>query len=157
MQKPKLMHTGFSCKFGKRYDKKKFFKNFSIPISHHLGRHAFQVTFCYYSSRNHIFKGNYELVHNGYLSLYKCRAEYILHLNLCFSAGRLYFLDDKGNMSQSVTVDGPVKKLLYNSHRNVLVAITKTLVLSQYSVSQDGKLTEMMKVWSKMALNRPVH
>lgn len=39
-----------------------------------------------------------------------------------------------------------MKKLLYNKHRNILVIITKSMLLSQYSVSVDGKLTEMMKV-----------
>ena len=61
--------------------------------------------------------------------------------------GRIYFLDDKGNMSPAVNLEGPVKKLLFNDQRNVLVAVTKSLSLSQYSVSMDGKTTEMMKVW----------
>eukprot|EP00057_Strongylocentrotus_purpuratus_P021032 XP_011675506.1 PREDICTED: intraflagellar transport protein 140 homolog [Strongylocentrotus purpuratus] len=69
--------------------------------------------------------------------------------NACFvggEEGHIVFMDDKGNMSQAVTVEGPIKKLLYNSHRNVMVVVTRSMALSQYSVSQDGKLTEMMKV-----------
>ncbi|XP_072167641.1 intraflagellar transport protein 140 homolog [Diadema setosum] len=69
--------------------------------------------------------------------------------NACFvggEEGRIYFLDDKGNMSPAVNLEGPVKKLLFNDQRNVLVAVTKSLSLSQYSVSMDGKTTEMMKV-----------
>ncbi|PIK61717.1 putative intraflagellar transport protein [Apostichopus japonicus] len=69
--------------------------------------------------------------------------------NSCFvggSEGRIYFIKDSGSFSEVGSVEGEVKKLLYNEHRNVLVVITKGMLLSQYSVSADGKLTEMMKV-----------
>lgn len=61
-------------------------------------------------------------------------------------SGRIYFIKDSGSFSEVGSVQGEVKKLLYNEHRNVLVVITKGMLLSQYSVSADGKLTEMMKV-----------
>ncbi|XP_041473205.1 intraflagellar transport protein 140 homolog isoform X2 [Lytechinus variegatus] len=82
-------------------------------------------------------------------NLYKGSSSLIADGNACFvggEEGHIVFMDDKGNMSQAVSVEGPVKKLLYNSHRNVMVVVTKSMALSQYSVSQDGKLTEMMKV-----------
>ncbi len=36
--------------------------------------------------------------------------------------------------------------MLFNKHRNILVVITKALMLTQYSLSSDGKTTETVKV-----------
>lgn len=69
--------------------------------------------------------------------------------NSCYvggADGKIYFIKENGSFSEVANVESDVKKLLYNKHRNILVIITKSMLLSQYSVSVDGKLTEMMKV-----------
>ncbi|XP_022095457.1 intraflagellar transport protein 140 homolog isoform X2 [Acanthaster planci] len=60
--------------------------------------------------------------------------------------GKGYHIDDKGTCSQVLTADGPIKKMLFNRHRNILVVVTQSLMLAQYSLSSDGKTTETMKV-----------
>ncbi|XP_033108707.1 intraflagellar transport protein 140 homolog [Anneissia japonica] len=60
--------------------------------------------------------------------------------------GDVNYFDEKGNLFNVHKCDGPIKKLLYNEHRNILVIITDALMLSQHSVLSDGKLQETMKV-----------
>ncbi|XP_033630790.1 intraflagellar transport protein 140 homolog [Asterias rubens] len=62
------------------------------------------------------------------------------------SEGKGYYIDEKGSCTQVLTTDGPIKKMLFNKHRNILVIITKALMLTQYSLSSDGKTIETVKV-----------
>ena len=58
----------------------------------------------------------------------------------------MYLIDEHGASSRIIQSDGPVKKILYNEQRNILVVVTQHLMLGQYSVGSDGKTTEIMKV-----------
>ncbi|XP_066546422.1 intraflagellar transport protein 140 homolog [Amia ocellicauda] len=60
--------------------------------------------------------------------------------------GGVHCLDEKGKSSQVLSADGPVQKLLYLERRDMLVVITETLLLSQYSVGPEGGTQELMKV-----------
>ncbi|XP_071962146.1 intraflagellar transport protein 140 homolog [Antedon mediterranea] len=67
----------------------------------------------------------------------------------CYIAGAdgdVIYIDEKGNVFNMHKCEEPVKKLLYNEHRNILVIITDSLMLSQHTVMSDGKLQETMKV-----------
>jgi len=63
-----------------------------------------------------------------------------------FCQGTVHYIDDKGRCSQSFITDGPIKELLYCEGKDVLVAVTDGLVLTQHTVSKDGSTTELMKV-----------
>ena len=65
---------------------------------------------------------------------------------LISSTGVVYLIDESGSCSQVIQADGPIKKILYNEQRNILVVITQFLMLGQYSVGSDGKTTEITKV-----------
>ncbi|KAG2455575.1 IF140 protein, partial [Polypterus senegalus] len=60
--------------------------------------------------------------------------------------GSVHSLDEKGKSSAVVKSDSPIQKLLYLEGREVLVLITRTLLLSQYSVGPGGETQELMKV-----------
>ncbi|XP_070580461.1 intraflagellar transport protein 140 homolog isoform X2 [Ptychodera flava] len=67
----------------------------------------------------------------------------------CFisgSEGNVFYLDEKGACKAVFNADGAVKKLLYNEYKDILVVVTETLMLSQFSVSSDGHCQEIMKV-----------
>ena len=42
--------------------------------------------------------------------------------------------------------DGGIKRLLHHGAQNLLVVITETLVLGQFSVAVDGSVTEFNRV-----------
>ena len=46
---------------------------------------------------------------------------------------------------QVFNADGPVHKLLYYEDKSMLVTITKSLMLSQHSVSLDGDCREILQ------------
>ncbi|MGH0115387.1 UNVERIFIED_CONTAM: hypothetical protein FKN15_000022 [Acipenser sinensis] len=60
--------------------------------------------------------------------------------------GSVHYVDEKGKSSQVLLTDSPVQKLLYLQGREVLVVITETLLLSQYSVGPGGATQELVKV-----------
>ncbi|MGH0149767.1 UNVERIFIED_CONTAM: hypothetical protein FKN15_049586 [Acipenser sinensis] len=60
--------------------------------------------------------------------------------------GSVHYVDEKGKSSQVLLADSPVQKLLYLQGREVLVVITETLLLSQYSVGPGGATQELVKV-----------
>ncbi|XP_028669859.1 intraflagellar transport protein 140 homolog [Erpetoichthys calabaricus] len=60
--------------------------------------------------------------------------------------GSVHSLDEKGKSFAVVKSDSPIQKLLYLAGREVLVLITRTLLLSQYSVGPGGETQELMKV-----------
>uniref|UniRef100_A0A4W3HUQ7 Intraflagellar transport 140 n=1 Tax=Callorhinchus milii TaxID=7868 RepID=A0A4W3HUQ7_CALMI len=60
--------------------------------------------------------------------------------------GSVYYMDERGKTSQAFHMDGPVRKLMYMESKDILVVVTETLVLSQYSVSADGATQEVIKV-----------
>ena len=60
----------------------------------------------------------------------------------------MFFVDDRGRCTQSFATDGPIKSLLYYEGKDIIVAITDGLILSQHTVAQDGVTSEIMKVCS---------
>ncbi|XP_041073639.1 intraflagellar transport protein 140 homolog isoform X1 [Polyodon spathula] len=60
--------------------------------------------------------------------------------------GSVHYVDEKGKSSQVLLAGSPVQKLLYLQGREVLVVITETLLLSQYSVGPGGATQELVKV-----------
>ncbi|XP_048575888.1 intraflagellar transport protein 140 homolog isoform X2 [Nematostella vectensis] len=60
--------------------------------------------------------------------------------------GNVYHIDDRGKCFQRFTVEGPVKTLLYAEGRDMLVAVTDGLMLSQHTIAKDGSTTETIKV-----------
>lgn len=62
------------------------------------------------------------------------------------SIGTVHYIDDKGRCSQAFIADGPIKTLLYCEGKDVLVAVTDGLILTQHNVNKDGSTTEFMKV-----------
>ena len=60
--------------------------------------------------------------------------------------GKVFFVDEKGRCIQSFVTDGPIKSLLYHESKDIIVAITDGLILSQHGVAQDGVTIEIMKV-----------
>lgn len=49
--------------------------------------------------------------------------------------------------------DGGIKRLLHHGSRNLLVVITESLVLGQFSVAVDGSVTEINRVCKSMICN----
>ncbi|MBN3275130.1 IF140 protein, partial [Polyodon spathula] len=60
--------------------------------------------------------------------------------------GSVHYVDEKGKSSQVLLADSPVQKLSYLQRQEVLVVITETLLLSQYSVGPEGSTKELIKV-----------
>ncbi|XP_077980431.1 intraflagellar transport protein 140 homolog [Glandiceps talaboti] len=62
------------------------------------------------------------------------------------SEGNVFYVDEKGTCKAAFNADGAVKKLLYNEYKDVLVVVTESLMLSQFSVAPEGHCQELMKV-----------
>ncbi|XP_059572178.1 intraflagellar transport protein 140 homolog isoform X3 [Alligator mississippiensis] len=60
--------------------------------------------------------------------------------------GSVHYVNEKGKTSRALTTDSPVQKLLFMEKRDVLAVITENLLLSLYTVKQDGEAEEVMKV-----------
>lgn len=63
-----------------------------------------------------------------------------------YLAGSVHYVNEKGKTSRALTTDSPVQKLLFMEKRDVLAVITENLLLSLYTVKQDGEAEEVMKV-----------
>ncbi|XP_077862626.1 intraflagellar transport protein 140 homolog [Saccoglossus kowalevskii] len=67
----------------------------------------------------------------------------------CFiggSEGNAFYVDEKGGCKAIFNADGAIRKLLYNEYKDILVVVTESLMLSQFSVSPEGHVQELMKV-----------
>ncbi|XP_037319020.2 intraflagellar transport protein 140 homolog [Pungitius pungitius] len=60
--------------------------------------------------------------------------------------GKVHSVDEHCKTSTLLSVEGPIKKLLYLEKREVLAVITDTLMLSQYTLGPEGGAQEFMKV-----------
>uniref|UniRef100_H2ZSL2 Intraflagellar transport 140 n=1 Tax=Latimeria chalumnae TaxID=7897 RepID=H2ZSL2_LATCH len=69
--------------------------------------------------------------------------------------GTVHHVDEKGRSSQVLSVDGAVQKLMYMEEKGVLVVITETLMLSQYSIGFEGTAQELMKVKLSGKMSHP--
>ena len=72
---------------------------------------------------------------------------YFYHwLFLLLHPGSVYFVDDKGRSMPSFTAEGSVKFLLYSEGKDMIIAVTEGLILSQHRVAHDGTTSEIAKV-----------
>ncbi|XP_043957554.1 intraflagellar transport protein 140 homolog [Gambusia affinis] len=62
------------------------------------------------------------------------------------SDGKVHAVDEQGKTSPLLSEDGPIRKLFYLEKRGVLVVVTDTLMLSQYTLRPEGGAHEFMKV-----------
>ncbi|XP_019363179.1 PREDICTED: intraflagellar transport protein 140 homolog [Gavialis gangeticus] len=60
--------------------------------------------------------------------------------------GSVHYVNEKGKTSRALTTDSPVQKLLFMEKRDILAVITENLLLSLYTIKQDGEAEEVMKV-----------
>ncbi|XP_075422551.1 intraflagellar transport protein 140 homolog isoform X2 [Ascaphus truei] len=60
--------------------------------------------------------------------------------------GSVYWVNEQGKSSQVVSMDSPVRTLLFIEKTTVLVVITENLLLSQFSINPGGEAEEIMKV-----------
>lgn len=58
----------------------------------------------------------------------------------------LYHVNESGNCVEVLQADGGIKRLLHHESRSLLVVITESLVLGQFSVAVDGSVTEINRV-----------
>ncbi|XP_050709384.1 intraflagellar transport protein 140 homolog [Eriocheir sinensis] len=69
-----------------------------------------------------------------------------LNFFLGSSTGVLYHVNESGNCVEVLQADGGIKRLLHHESRSLLVVITESLVLGQFSVAVDGSVTEINRV-----------
>ena len=81
--------------------------------------------------------------HKGCLCWSQCQALFLVFHSV---PGVVHHMDEKGRTAECFTCDGPIKSLLYCENKDMLVAITDSLILSQHSVAPDGGTTEVIKV-----------
>ncbi|PWA21906.1 hypothetical protein CCH79_00015610 [Gambusia affinis] len=62
------------------------------------------------------------------------------------SDGKVHAVDEQGKTSPLLSEDGSIRKLFYLEKRGVLVVVTDTLMLSQYTLRPEGGAHEFMKV-----------
>lgn len=77
--------------------------------------------------------------------IYSC----IQQLSYCvtlFLPGVVYQSDDRGNCVDVLTAAGPVKALLYDEEKDLLVTVTINMMLYQHSVSADNVATAVAEV-----------
>lgn len=55
-------------------------------------------------------------------------------------AGTIFFADDSGHCSESLTTQSPVNLMFYHEARDLLLLLTEDLLFSHYLLNQDGKL-----------------
>lgn len=67
--------------------------------------------------------------------------------------GVLYHVNESGNCVEVLQADGGIKRLLHHESRNLLVVITESLVLGQFSVAADGSVTEINRVTLLLSCN----
>ena len=60
--------------------------------------------------------------------------------------GLIYHIDDKLALRECVNVETMIKSMLMYEAKNILVVVTTTMMLIQYSCAADGTLSELMKV-----------
>ena len=63
------------------------------------------------------------------------------------TTGTVHYIDESGNCSEKFSVDGPIKALFYHESRDIIVAITESLMLTQHRISVNGEMTELSKVY----------
>ena len=62
------------------------------------------------------------------------------------SPGNVHCVDERGQSSSLLSVEGSIQKLFYLERRDVLGVVTETLMLSQYTLGPEGGAQELMKV-----------
>ncbi|KAI9098081.1 hypothetical protein DFS34DRAFT_619554 [Phlyctochytrium arcticum] len=74
---------------------------------------------------------------------------------LSASNGSLHYADDMGHCTESAVTSTPIAALLMMKHNDTVVAITDELMMHQYHVTVEGKLTQkaQMKVSSNAKAN----
>ncbi|EEC12043.1 conserved hypothetical protein [Ixodes scapularis] len=62
------------------------------------------------------------------------------------TTGVIYFVSENGSCGDVLQMDGGVARLVHYAAKDMLVAITDTLVLAQFAIAEDGSLTEQSRV-----------
>ncbi|KAM4631549.1 intraflagellar transport protein 140 homolog [Discoglossus pictus] len=60
--------------------------------------------------------------------------------------GSVYWVNEQGKSNQVVSMDSPVRKLLFLEKKAVLVVITENLLLSKFFIGPEGEAQEITKV-----------
>ncbi|CAN7942459.1 unnamed protein product, partial [Ixodes pacificus] len=61
------------------------------------------------------------------------------------TTGVIYFVSENGSCGDVLQMDGGVARLVHYAAKDMLVAITDTLVLAQFAITEDGSLTEQSR------------
>ena len=62
------------------------------------------------------------------------------------STGVIYYLNENGSCMEVLQADGAIRTLLYHDLTDVLVVVTESLVVGQFTAEHDGSLVEISKV-----------
>lgn len=86
--------------------------------------------------------------HDDLSSTWSISQESAENLN-CYAgsvSGIVYFLNKNGSCVEVLQADGPVKDIMHYKERDLVIVITESMVIGQFSTEADGSLVEISKV-----------
>ncbi len=80
-----------------------------------------------------------------------------VHAPLQLPVGVVYFLSNGGEYQECYRAEGAMHSLLLLTEKQILAVVTQDMVLTQFSVSIDGQLSQIMTVRQRLFRKCIVH